>query len=76
MIAALGHTDDDEDGVCDVCGESLAEDEEEEETSLWDSIHCSMCDAYEAFADIPVIGTLMQIVHMFVHLARYIAYIT
>ncbi|MCD7827923.1 MAG: hypothetical protein LUG85_05250 [Clostridiales bacterium] len=60
----------------DLISAYLTIDEEEEENSLWDSIHCSMCDAYEAFADIPVIGLLVQFIHMFVHLARYIAYIT
>ncbi|MCD7774259.1 MAG: hypothetical protein LUH40_01585 [Clostridiales bacterium] len=41
-----------------------------------DDFRCKMCWLYEATMDIPYIGLLITFIHMWVHMAHYIGYIT
>ncbi len=84
-IKALGHVDNDDDGVCNNCDENISSDSGNSSSSSsgssssskgWDAFRCKMCDQYEANKDTPVIGFFYTIVHFFIHLAHYIGYLT
>lgn len=61
ILAPLGHTDTDKDGVCDACGEEVPLPFDV------DTFRCSLCDTYEMYKDTPVIGTLYKVIHTIIH---------
>lgn len=63
-VKALGHTDSDKDGYCDVCDEEIG----------W---HCSKCDWYNENKDKGgVFGIVVKIVHVIVHMIESIHKLT
>ena len=67
VIPALGHSDSDNDGKCDSCGENIVKDY---------LFYCSMCPTYEKMKNVPVVGIICSVVHFFVHLAQMIGRIS
>lgn len=61
------HTDADNDGKCDSCGEDIVKDY---------LFYCSMCPTYEKMKNVPVVGIIYSVVHFFVHLAQMIGRIS
>lgn len=73
-IPALGHIDENGDGLCDRDGVALEPPEEEEDTghTPWDEFRCSFCDTFEANQDTPFIGYIYEIIHFIVHRLQYV----
>lgn len=80
VIPAVGHIDEDGDAYCDVCG--ILDYYSEAYMNRYfakdlksDELRCKMCTKSEISSN-TFIGQLYTIIHIFVHLARYISYLT
>ncbi len=64
-IVMLDHTEENGDGLCDVCGTEL---------SPYYTYHCRMCDTFKEKKDIPVIGKIIYAIHYLVHFVEWITH--
>lgn len=69
IIPAKGHVDEDNDGYCDIDGESTTV------VYTWDTFRCSTCNQYDSVKTMPVVGWIYAVVHFFIHLIQYILYL-